>query len=750
MINFGSATFISNDHGQTLGTLQASNSDGVGFTLKFSNISKFILEKTTSSTCTSCSLYWGNRTLLSNGSVSGVNCSINFTSPLPANDYIAYFWGCAASTYRTGGAPGFPIERETVIYRNTTTDSGFYAAFQTAQLREVENIWTEYADTLTQSIINITLNYPLNNSAISTLSSIFNTTLNLSGTNYSHQWKNATYNIWYSNGTLLNSTLKAGLTGNVTNVTQNITNLVLGNYLWNVYACYGNTTLSNCTWSTNNNTFSKASSINFITFNNDTYETKLETFTANISLAQDAQVSLVKLLYNGTYYTISNTTQSGSLYYLTKNINIPLNVNDSLNQTNVFYIEFTYDGNFVQTFGPYSQNSSFIKLIQCGAPYTTKTLNFTFFDEYTQQIINAASNKTTIYVTFKYWLGDGTVYKNYSFQNITSSVNNYTFCLYPWNSSNTFKTDMDMNYYAVGYRENNYYLRNSTLTNVSSDIFLYLLNENVATKMFLTFQNGVELLSGAVVTVQKYFVGLGQYKTSAILQTDDDGEATMWQELDKTYKYSIVQDGVLIGEVIRVSSCSVSPCSMTIMLTTTIQSAFDSYYNYYAENILSNLSYDNDTKLVTYSFIDTTGLANYFRLVVKQTKLTSVGGTICDTKSYSSAGTITCNMTGYDGDFIAETYISRSPEKLDKILGFFINQTELDELGLTGLLLTMVLIVTIVVAAAVLSKGNPSTILFFLAISILGTKLIGIFPFSWVLVVSLEVLIIWMLFKIKT
>jgi len=62
----------------------------------------------------------------------------------------------------------------------------------------------------------------------------------------------------------------------------------------------------------------------------------------------------------------------------------------------------------------------------------------------------------------------------------------------------------------------------------------------------------------------------------------------------------------------------------------------------------------------------------------------------------------------------------------------------------------MILIITLVIAGAVISKGNPSTVLFILGISILGLKLINLFPFSWVVVATLEVLIIFLIFKIKT
>ena len=482
---------------------------------------------------------------------------------------------------------------------------------------EVSDLWNSGAG-ITYTFITpsplVTLISPVNQTTTSLTEINFtanHTSINLNLTN-------TTYTIWYDNGTLFNETI-ININQAISNETTIlVTGFGIGNYFWNTQTCGNNVTGIYCGWARNNYTITFSSAINDITYKNSTYETLLEQFIINVTLLEGAEVLLAQLLYNGTYYTISNITTIGNDYIFERKIDIPLNINSSGNQTNDFYIRFTYAGESIQTFGPYEQNSSFIKLIQCGDPYTIQSLNFTFIDENTQLNLNASANKTTIETSFKYWLGDGTVYKNYSFQNITSSLNAYQFCISPYSPNNfTFKADMDMDFSAEYFRENSYFLRNSTLTNVSNNISLYLLSEDIATKFFLTFKKGTSMIGGATVTVQKYFTGLGEYKTVAILLTDDDGESTMWQEVDSKFKYSIVKDGVLLGVVERVSICSTAPCTLTIMITEDISSAFEAYYDYYAINVLSNLSYDRDSKIVTYSFIDTTGLANHFRLEVE-------------------------------------------------------------------------------------------------------------------------------------
>lgn len=747
LINFTSSLVINDSHGLAMSDGAIINySMGVNVTINNAGWNITTVVKPAGSGATRAYLQLMNNTIMVNASFVGNNATINYPVEIGKSYYIITNNNGDNYTYSISTASGAGVNKTNVNYRD-----GVYCAPNCLSgigtFRNIESIFTSNGE---ESGINVNLAYPPNGSAFSTSNQLFQVNLTMTGTNYSYSWNNNTINVWYDNGTSFNTTLSTGLTGNRSNISKTINGFSVGTYLWNSYACYSNSTAMNCTWATNNRTFSVGSTILSLNYSNSTYETAWEDFIASFSLISGSQVSSVQLIYNGTTYSISNTSSSGGVYTVEKHIDIPLNVVSTANQTNEFYIRFTYNGSSVQTFGPYTQNASFINLVQCGGAYLTQALNFTFYDEYTQKNIDASSNRTTLFTSFKYWIGQGSVFKNYSFQNLSSTVNNYTFCIYPYNSNITFRSDMDMNYFADNYEDGKYYLRNSSLNNVSSDILLYLLPSDFATKFFLTFKNGINAISGGVVNVQKYFVGLGQYKTVGILLTDNTGKATMWQQVDETYRYSIVQNNVLLGVIDRVSICTAAPCSMTIMISGDIGSAFQAYDNYYAQNILSNITYSNASKTVTYDFIDTTGLANYFRLEVKKVNVNDRGTTICNSLSYSSAGSLTCNITGYDGDFTATGYISRSPEKVDKILSFIVDTDLIGNLGINAVFIVLILIITIVIAAAVISRGNPTSILFMLGITILGLKLINIFPFSWVITVTLEVLIIWMIFKIKS
>lgn len=600
---------------------------------------------------------------------------------------------------------------------------------------------------------SITLDTPSNDSVSSAGSIVFNATI-IPGTTYNIT--NATVNVWYSNGTLFNQTTNI-IASNTTNVTTwNVTDFTLGSYTWNVEGCFDNSTDTNCEYAESNYTFTVGASILSETYSTSTYETLHETFSIEISLAEGSEISLVQLVYNNTNYSVSDITIGSNVTTINKEIDIPLNPNPYANVTKSFFWRFLFtsgETQVVQETSSHSQTIGYINFQQCNSSFPTQALNFTFFNEVNQTIIteNISSNPTTFESSWTYWVGNGEVYKNYSFQNITSAKNNYQFCIFPYFSSNyTFKTSSDIDYSAGGYRENEYHLRNATLTNTSSDILLYLLDEGTANKFFLTFQQGSNVISDGIVTVQKYFTGTGQYKTTAILLTDSDGVATMWQEVDALYRYSVVKDSELLGTVDKVSVCSVAPCSLTIFLEDATSDILSPYFGIYAVDVLSNLTYNSTTKIVTYTFIDTTGLANYFRLDVREIKLNETGAVICDQQVYSPAGTLTCNMTGYSGEFIARGYISRSPEKIDQVLDFLTDENTIASLGQGGLLLVIGILITLVFGAAIISRGSPSAILFVFGIGILALKLIGWFPFTWMIVSAIEFLVLFIIWKVKT
>jgi len=555
---------------------------------------------------------------------------------------------------------------------------------------------------------------------------------------------NATLYIWNSTLDLINKTTQT-ITGTSNSSNFTISGFTLGSYKWNVLACGENATGSLCNFATSNRTFEIGASLSSITYNNKTYETAEETFIAEFNILEGAEISLAQLVYNGTNYTISNLTYPNSTYLiLTKTMDMALNPSPFQNTTNDFFFRFIYAGNQVQETSTFQQDVGYINFKKCNATFSTTALNFTYRDEFDNSEINASKNSTSMEVTFHYWLGSGSIYKNYSFQNLSMSDSQVKFCIFP--SHLTFKTDMDMDYEATDYSLRQYYFRNAVLTNQTREIPLILLLTEYSVKFFITLKQGTDFFTDGIVTISKYFTGEGDYKTISIRKSDDKGEFIEYFDLDKNYKFSIVKDGVSYGTIEKWITCQEAPCTLTLDLEDVTMDIWQGYYDYFATNIAYNLTYNDDTKLVTFIFNDLTGLAQYFRLEVLQTKYNETSATVCDKTLYTTAGTLTCNLTDYEGQFTAKAYVSRIPEKFVDYINFAISTIK-EILGRPlSLFITLILIVTI----ALIGAWNPAVGVALIAFSILMMTIVGFTPFSYATVVAVMIIALVLIIKMRT
>ena len=589
----------------------------------------------------------------------------------------------------------------------------------------------------------VTLDSPVNDTTISDVGANFT----VSGNNLSDvagEWTNVTYNVW-QNSTLVNSTT-VDFTDNITfNETLYIDNFGFKDYEWNAEACYTNITGSSCISAIANYTFSVGATVSSSIFNNNTYETSSEIFEIVVELVEGSQLSLARLIYNGTNYTISNISSSNNTYTLTRIIDIPL-INSTY-QSNSFYWSFIYNGGETQTLGSNSQNVSSIFLSQCNATYTTQSLSFIYFDELNQTLLNAMTYPTSLLLNFKYWLGSGDIKKTYTFQELSSSLNSFQFCI---SENETFYTDMDLQYYtATDYSERSYYFRNYTLNNVSNDIILYTLLKTEATKFSINIKQGVNVFPDAVVAVWKYFVGLGNYRVVMIGLTDDKGKFSANLDLDQSYNFTINKNNYDYGGFLKQATCLESPCEVEINIGEVALSGFASLEEYFAQNIEitdAGLWNNRTTKMVSIDFVDTTGTASYWRLYVYMNNYNNdTVISICDVKSYASSGNLECNYSDYSGDIVAKLYISRSPEKLVEFINF-VNTNAPEIFGTSAILASIIILCVILFSGTV----NPVIALVEIPFALVILKFIGFIPFDWSWIAGLTIFILWIAHKVNT
>ena len=527
---------------------------------------------------------------------------------------------------------------------------------------------------------------------------------------------NANGACWYSldKGTS-NTTITCG--DNVTGLASNLTNT------WTVYIndSAGNENKTSVDFTLF--LFEEATN-----FNATTYETSTEIFEVNITYNPDYAIT-ADLIYNGTLYS-SSKSQSGDNVLFSADLDIPA---IALEENNSLYWQVQMTANSITQYTNttlYNQTVQPIVLEICEEVTETPYINFTSKDEKTLALVNMS-----IDVTFSYWKGTGTTQKNYSYSNSTETESSFAFCVTPVDI--TLLTDLSMEYSSAGYSDRTYYLNNAPLTNISSDIILYFLNDSDSVKFFFTLKEDLSPVTDAIVTISKYNTGTGTYDTIGIRQTDDLGKFIEYLELDKEYQYSVAKDGTFLGVIYKTSMCSVAPCEVDLELEKGVTDILAGYHATYATDVAYNLTYDDNTKMVNFIFVDLTGLANYFRLEVNQGAYNQTGINICNVSSYTTAGTITCNLTDYEGNFFATGYVSRSPELLIDILSS-IRSAIADVLGNDGLLFTLVAVVVM----AFVGIWNPvvgiilvittlffATVMGFLSISITAIVLIAILGF---------------------
>lgn len=478
---------------------------------------------------------------------------------------------------------------------------------------------------------------------------------------------------------------------------------------------------------------------NSVTYNSTTYESDTENFILNLTYDSSLYSIGAYFFYNNLSY-ISNVIGTDNNIILSNSLTVPHA------PTGVFYwnISLTnssgYKRYYNSTVNTQTINSLYLSL--CNSTLNITILNFTILDE---------NNATLINSSFKATLNYGITSKsiNYSYQNMNYNKSNFQFCS---SINKTILLSADIEYDAPGYVDRTYHIRNARI-NSTQNINLRLLLEAIATKFYFNIKQGVNFLSGAIININKKFIGTGNYDSIGVRKSDSAGNFIEYLEIDKDYRYLVSDsDGNYLGMIDRNANCQAAPCTINLNLESSASDVFAGYNDYFAGDILSNLTYNPSTKIVTYTFYDITGLANYFRLTVVKTNLNETVKTICDETSYSSAGTLNCNVTGNEGDFFAKTYISRSPEKVDKYISFIITALIGGNRQVTYaiILLNFSIILTLLIASASMSRGNPAVILFVFGISILLLKMATLFPYSWTVVTLLCILLFYTAWRTKT
>ena len=626
-------------------------------------------------------------------------------------------WNPTTLQFRITSDNNAPFTINASCYNTTNWVTTYYGEAQIL-IYEEAMVWN-----ISEVNINSYLIAPLNNSIFSESDINFTTTYNITGVNaQNYTWKNTTYNVWYENGTLFNQTFRV-LSGNNTKNRTLISNFTTNDYKWNVLAYYGNDTYTNSTWSENNFTLSwRPFTIVNQSFNNHVYETDNQIFNLSITTLASVLSIQSKLFYNGTNYT-ATTSCSGGSCEINSSIDIPLVTSgDSQNKSFYWYIT-VYDGSssflFDTSTSILEQNVSRIYLEECNVTYTATAVNFTAYIEGNLTRIDPFK----IAGTFTSWLGLGSVYRNVSVDRVSTS--NLSLCIYP---NKTFHTDAQLQYSFNDenhtYVPRNYYFDDTLLTNVSKEINLYLLESTDSTTFIIKVQDQkLSAIEGALVYIQRYYPSDGTFKTVQVAKTDSNGETVGFYETETVdYKHLIIKDGILLLETVQQK---VVGKSVPYTLTFTTGGGLGYPWTPFEANpnIQSSLTFNKTNDIVTFSYIDISGATTSGRLVVLKESMSNSSSTvICNTSVVLASATITCNMTGYGGTFIAYGY---ADTEIINLLQFTIT-TAREIFGREGLLIGLF----IIMVSGFAFIWNPSAGIIAINAAIIFTNLMGFISVS--------------------
>jgi len=485
-----------------------------------------------------------------------------------------------------------------------------------------------------QPAISINLSTPANNSIVTTSTYNFTSYLNITGTNYSYQWKNATIKVWFSNGTQFNSTLILSLSKNYTMVSRNITNLALGNYRWNVYACYGNTTRSFCNWSnTGNNSFGVGMAITSASYNATSNPTATENFV--LSGVKNTLTSSINatFYYNGTPY-VAAVSIVGNDVTISKTLTIPSGLVGNMS----FYwaiTSFGTLGSITQNSSTYYQNVNNFTIYSCnGTTPFGLTLNFTLYDESSKARLNGSFES---YFTYFIIGGDGSVFQTYNFQSINESRSNWMFCLNASGQNVSFSSTSS--YYADYYDRREYIFANATIGNFTQNIPLYLslIADTDVITVSVKNQN-YDSVSGALVYIQEWNVGTNTYSTVGMFYTDSSGNGIINLELYNRWYRAIVS---IDGEIVKTTDVQkLSSTTWTIDVQTGEANPYELF-----DSISHGLTFDNNTNITTFVWVDGSGYIQYGCLDIYNK--TNTGYSLLSNECVSSvAGTINYLLPG--------------------------------------------------------------------------------------------------------
>ena len=468
-----------------------------------------------------------------------------------------------------------------------------------------------------------------------------------------------------------------------------------------------------------------------------TYETDNENFVLNFTTTKSVLSVAGTMTYNGTEYS-STSEGGGNTYTLTNNLAVPLVTEGVSSENRTFYWNFTIytgTGSYDYNTTTYEQNVSEI-LLEVGGT-NPAALNFTAYNEENiSRILNY-----DFYGTFDYWLGDGSIAKEFSVSN--ASINETVIRISP---NETYYVDAQIQYEKEDYIKRTYYMNNHSIDNSTENINLLLLLEDSSTSFIIKVIDEVQMpVENVYVNIQRFYAGEDSFRTVEMGLTDSSGKTVgHLEEETEDYRFIITQDGeTLYTSEARKIYCEDTPCSITLQIGESETTEWEDYGEV-DDDFEWDLDYDESSNTWTYTYVDESGDASQGRLLVY---LSEGDGktTICNTTSPNPSATITCDTTGYNGTIFAEAFVTRGTEILVYVKSVIVRAIK-DIIGNEGLIFAMFILLML----GLIGLWNPAVGIILVAAGFIFINFIGLASFGAVTIAGILVIGIILIWLLKT
>lgn len=423
-----------------------------------------------------------------------------------------------------------------------------------------------------------------------------------------------------------------------------------------------------------------------VDYNAQVGEGTQETFLLSVEF-DNSTITEIKngtLWWNASDYFYNSTSTLGNTTNFTRYLDIP--AIDTSNVTVNFYWNFTLvyanGTNITDVTSTYQQEIFKKYLTNCSWLSNVTTLIFTVWDEEN----TSASLNASLDITFEVIGGS-----NYSFEYAANHT--HSVCIFP--TDDTIQVHMHAQYEDTGYYPRSYFFYNATLTNQSTNISLYLIDNSTGARILYTVVDSAgDEQEGVIIKTLRYYVGTNTYQTVGMMKTDSEGKSIgYWVPYDVWYKYLLEKDGVLL-DTKDASQIAENEITLTIDPSTIIE-----WFKYYG-SIAYNCSFDNSTEYIKCTVTDTSG-STMTQACIEVREIFPLNTTlICSQCGNAPSTTIGCHVGNVTGR--AFVYSLNASLNFNPLRMIVLEQEILDWLegaraivGLEGTLLVFLLIGTL-------------------------------------------------------